>query len=452
MKNLNIIKQVVIAVIAILVTVSTAAQVTTKGLSPGYNTLNSFVDASIVRDSRIDQPLDLLNDFYPAIEITISDHDNVRRRADVQEDDLKIIVAPSLSYRTDIGRHQFYVSYSGRFTYHSDIDVEDSKSNSLVSQLGLDLTRRWDLNVFAGIGNSYEERGISGSRALTAFEASLNIGPDEIDYYQYGADLIYGRKVSPLNAVLGFEKHTSKFTDDFDSDENIIGGRDRDIDSLHFDISYQIGSKTSVFGRIQRSDTDYIQAFNSLDSEQTDYLLGIRWRPSNALSGVIGVGSSEKDFIDPSRSDYEGDSYYVNLNYMFNPFSVVSLSASRAVEEPGDDFSDFYESSLFGVAWDHSLTSLLGFNVYAKWVDDEYNTGRNDEFFDFGVALDYVWKPWLTAGIYYGQIERESTLDEIEYEDSYFGIRLKSDLRPLLRGRRNVEEPDSFTYPEAGNK
>ena len=107
---------------------------------------------------------------------------------------------------------------------------------------------------------------------------------------------------------------------------------------------------------------------------------------------------------------------------------------------------------MLGVAWDHGLTSQLGFNVYAKWVDDEYNTGREDEFIDFGLGLDYAWKPWLTAGIYYGQIERKSTSDEIDYEDSYFGIRLRSDLRPLLRGRRNVEEPDSFEYPQASNK
>ncbi len=452
MKTLKIIQQLSIGLLATLVVVSAGAQVTSKGISPAYNTLNSFVDGSIVRDSGIDQPLDLLNDFYPAIEITISDHDNVRRRADIQEDDMKVIVAPSLAYRTNIGRHQFYVAYSGRFAYHDELNQEDSQSNSLVSHLGLDIARRWDLNVFAGIGNSFEERGISGSRAFNQFIPGLDAGPDEIDYYQYGADLIYGRKVSPLNAVLGFEKHTSKFTNNFQGDENIIGGRDRDIDSIHFDISYQIGSKTSIFGRVQKSDVDYDRAFNSLDSEQTDYLLGVRWRPSNALSGVIGVGSSDKDFIDPTRSDYSGDNYYVNLDYMLNPFSVVSLSASRAVEEPGDDLSDYYESSLLGIAWDHGLTSQLGFNVYAKRVDDEYNTGRDDEFIDFGLSLDYAWKPWLTAGIYYGQIERDSTLDELDYDDSYFGIRLRSDLRPLLKGRRNVEEPDSFEYPQASNK
>jgi len=42
----------------------------------------------------LNQPLDLLNDFYPAITVTIADHDNVRRRPGVQESDLKI-VAPT---------------------------------------------------------------------------------------------------------------------------------------------------------------------------------------------------------------------------------------------------------------------------------------------------------------------------------------------------------------------
>ena len=68
------------------------AQVSTLGLPPAASTGTSFVDASIVRDSQINQPLDLLNDFYPAVEVTIYDHDNVRRRSDIQEEDLKISV------------------------------------------------------------------------------------------------------------------------------------------------------------------------------------------------------------------------------------------------------------------------------------------------------------------------------------------------------------------------
>lgn len=442
-----------VGAIVALISVSATAQVASQGLSPASNTYRSYVDASIARDSGINQPLDLLNDFYPAVEVEISDHDNVRRRTDIQEEDLKMTVSPSLAYRTDIGRHQFYAAYNGVFTYHDDLDQEDAQAHALNAKLGLDLSRRWDLNLFGGLGEAFEERGISGSRPFNQLVPNLDTGPDEIDYHFYGVDLIYGRKASPLIAVLGYEKYIANFENNDQGFTNISGNRDRESDSVHFDISYKIGARTAVFGRVQYTEVDYDRAANSLDSEQTDFLLGLRWKPSNALSGVAGIGSTDKDFIDPARQDYDDAIYYVNLNYAFNPLSNLKLSASRVVEEPGDDQSDYYESDLLGIGIDHALTSTLSFNAYAKWIDDNYNTNREDEFFDFGVGLDYFWRPWLTAGIYYSEIERKSNFETVEYEDRYFGIRLRSDLRPLLRGRGSQVEPyDSFDYPRRNGK
>lgn len=424
-------------------------QVTTRGLSPASNTYRSFVDSSIVRDSRLNQPLDLLNDFYPAIEVTIAKHDNVRRRSDVQEDDLLIVAAPSLGYRTDIGRHSFYAAYSGVFTFHDELSEEDAQSNNVFARLGLDISRRWDATLLGGFGRSFEERGVSGSRPFNRFIADVETGPDEIGHGFYGIDVIYGQNVSPLVGVLGYEKHITSYKNNFQgADDNPTGGRDRDTESLHLDLSYRFMPKTSVFGRIERQEINYDRSLNNLDSEQTDFLLGLRWSPTNTLSGVVGLGQSDRDFDDPLRSGYSGSTYYANLGYMINPFSNVHFSASKSLEEPGDDMSDFYVSELIGIGWDHAITPELVFSIFAKWIDDDYQADREEQFFDYGLALDYAWKPWLSAGLYYGEIERDSTLDDVAYEDRYFGIRLRSDLRSLLRGRRSwVVEPDSFEYP-----
>ena len=111
-------------------------QVAERGINPAANTLRSFQDASLNRDSGQFQPLNLLNDFYPSIEVRIEDHDNVRRRPDVEEDDLLITVSPSLGYRTNFGRHQFYAAYNGTFTFHQDLTQEDAQENTLNAKLG----------------------------------------------------------------------------------------------------------------------------------------------------------------------------------------------------------------------------------------------------------------------------------------------------------------------------
>jgi len=447
----------------ILVGISTAtvvgvstAQVSDKGLSPPANTSGSYRNASIARDSRLNEPLDLLNDFYPAIAVTISDHDNVRRRPDIDEPDLKIVATPSLAYRTNIGRHHFYAAYTGTFTFHQDLEQEDAESNNLAAKLGLDIARSWDLDLFAALGESFEERGISGSRGFDGFVRNgFADGPEEIDYLTYGADLAFGRKAGVLSAVLGFEHTDTRFKnaeliDGLDSSE-----RDRESDSLHFDLNWQFAATTSVFGRIQKTDVDYDSSFNTLDSEQTDYLIGLRWKPSGAISGVAGIGRTDKNFDASFRGDYEGSTYYVNLNYMINPFSNIELAASRFIEEPGDELASYYESDYFGVGWNHSLTPKVSFDVYAKWIDDDYDIDRRDKFMDWGLGLDYAWRRWLTAGIYYAEIERESNREDVAYEDAYIGIRLRSDLRSLFSGSRDderIREPDSFKYPNSYSK
>jgi len=423
------------------------AQIVDQGISAAGNTSRSFQDASIARDSRLNAPLDLLNDFYPAIEIQVADHDNVRRRPDIQEQDIRWVVNPSLAYRTNLGRHQFYVAYNGTFVFHQDLDQEDSQANTLNANLGLDLTRRWDLELFAAIGESFEERGISGSRDFSDLvNFGEDSGPEDIDFTRFGADLVFGRKIGIVTGVVGFEHTETNF-----SNEDLIAGidpqgRDRETDSLHLDVDWRFASNTSVFGRIEFTETDFQSSFSDLDSEQVNFLIGLRLKATARLSGVVGLGQSDRDFEVENREDFDSEIFYGNLAYAFNPFSRLNLAISRAIEEPGDVESDFFVSDLIGLSWQHSITPRIDFNIYGKIIEDDYNSGRIDEFTDWGLGLDYRWRDWLGLGIYYGEVERESTLQGIDFEDNFIGLRLRSDLRRFFGGRQRQSElePGSF--------
>ena len=431
-----------------LIPLSVAAQVASKGIAPASNTFRSFQDASIARDSGLNLPLDLLNDFYPAIEVTIADSDNVRRRPDLDEPDQVITAAPSLAYRTNIGRHKFYAGYTGRFTFHQDIEQEDAESHVVNASLGLDIARSWDLDLFAGYGDSFERRGISGTLPFDSIQVGgFSNGPNEVEFRNYGADLIYGRKLEKWQAVLGYEYYETDFTNNGQGDDNPLGNRSRSATSVHFDLNYRIGNKLSVFGRIEKTDIDFDRSLDTLDSDQTDFLLGLRWKPSNALSGVVAIGHSDRDFDLEGRSSFDGEIYYANLSYNINPFSVIDFAASRAVEEAGDNLSDFFVSDLIGVSWTHSITPQLVFNAFAKRIEDDFSTDREDRFFDFGLALDYAWKSYLTVGIFYNDIERRSTLDNIEFDQVSYGIRLRSDLRSLLGSSRRERGPEPSSFP-----
>ena len=425
------------------------AQISSLGLSPAANTTSDFVDSSLVRDSNIDQPLDLLNDFYPSIQVTIANHDNVRRRSDLDESDTRLTITPALAYRTNFGQHQFYAAYTGSFIFHDELGQEDVSANILNAQLGLDLGRRFDLNLFGRVAETFEERGASGSRTFNELLIGEDTGPDEISTDSFGFDLIYGRKISRFGATLGYDRNSTEFTNNLQGDNNLTGNRDRNSDSWHLDVSYLIGTRTTAFVRYQFTETDFDREFNSLDSDQDDYLIGLRWKPANSLSGAIGIGATERDFSDSTREDYEGERYYANLNYAFSPFSNLTFGASRNVEEPSDLESDFFISDLLGVNFDHSFTPLIGFNAHVKWIEDDFNSGREDEFFDWGVALNYNFRSWLTAEIFYSEVERDSNDAGFDFSDRLFGVTFRTDLRSILNRNNGGNELNSFKYPRA---
>ena len=424
------------------------AQVDIRGINTAPNLAGSFGGASLPRDSEFSEPLDLLNDFYPSVEVRLENHSNIRRRHDVSESDTKLIVEPVLAYRTSLGRHEFYAAYSGRFDRHQDITSEDSDSHNLDAKIGFDVSRRWDIDVFGAIGSAREERGVSGTRDfLIGVDGDLDIndGRDRIQYERYGADLIYGQKLNGLKAVLGFERGGSTFRSS-NGDELLAGDRDRDTESIHFDIEYRLASQTAIFGRIERTTTDFDRSTGSLDNEQLDWLVGLRVKPTSRLSGVIGYGQSDRDFDDDSIGGFDGNTYYANVTYSIAPFSTIQFGAARSVEEPGSSDASFFVSELFSVSWDHALTQRLDFGAYAKAINDDFDNGREDDFFDWGLTLDYALRNWLTLGAYYEEIDRSSNFDGISYEDNIIGLRLKSDLRSFFSSRRDKHkvEPSSF--------
>jgi len=422
MKQFNKLTAVASACIALTVCSNVYAQgantsITNAGISPASNTYRSFNDSSLTRDREIQDTFDLLDDFYPSLEVSYISHDNVRRRSGVQESDDVIRISPSVQYKGNIGRHDLYLSASASSKRHDFFEEEDASATNIRGAVRFDLTKKIDVDLSASLLSTYEERGVSGT---TGFVQSPD-GPEEVDVDILSADFRYGTGVSRLNATVGVEKESSEYQ------REEASNRDRDRDSVSFDVSYDVGASTSAFVRLTNSDIDYADA--DLDSDESSALVGLRFKPTGKFDGVFGIGTSDKDFVNPEREDYDGGKHYANLNYALKPYSTISLNASKSVEEPGEDAADYYVTDLLGLAWNHSLNDKLSFGIYTKTFDDEYNNGRTDTFDDKGINVEYAFRNWLTAGLEFGSIERESNRENVAYEDDYVGLTLKSNLR-----------------------
>jgi len=368
-------------------------------------------------DNEIQDAFDMLGDFYPSIELSYTSHDNVRRRPNADEEDTVLRIKPSLEYGTKIGRHGLYLSVGADSKTHGDYESEDADALKVRGAVNLDVSKRIDVDLFASTEDTYEERGVSGTTGFVQAED----GPEEVDIDSFGAEIKYGHYISPLNVVVGYESSSIGY------ERTAAGDQERDIDEVRLDASYDLSATTAAFVRYTQTDIDYLTG--TLDSDQSTAMVGLRFRPGGKVNGAFGIGTTDKNFSDEAREDYSGSTHYANIAYQLKPYSTVSLNASRKVEEPGEDNSDYYVTDLIGASWDHSLTDRLSVGVYTKTFEDDYNNGRVDEFNDSGLNVKYAFKDWLTVGLTYGSVERDSNRENNSYEDNYVGVSLKSSLR-----------------------
>lgn len=411
------------------------------GVSPASYTAQSFNSTPFTRDGDIyDNVETLLSDFYPTLAITYSKHDNVMRDFDGSEDTV-LTVSPGFSYRTDIGQHSAYISYQGQWRKLNNFKDEESTSHNLDGLTRLRVGSRSQIDLFGGLGRVYERRGASGSRPFgeflgtTGYNPDLDTGPDEVKLGFYGVEGIYGGGgASRIRLAAGVQRQNVSYGNNNQGDSNISGNRDRVRTQYHIDAGYELTNATSVFGRYELSDVDFERAIASLDSEEMSFLVGLRWAPTTSnLSGQIGIGNIEKDFVDPARSDFDGTRYYANLNYTPTQFLDFGIFASKYIEETGDQLSDYYVSNILGASANYSFSDRLNGYVFGKLISDEYELGRVDDFKDYGVGLKYDLYRWLALGLQYTHTERDSTLEQANYTDNYYGITLSSDLRGLYQ-------------------
>ncbi len=364
---------------------------------------------------------------YPSIEIVMRHHENVfRRPAGEERSDTIVAVRPALLYRTNIGRHDLQLRYGTSIERHQEFPSEDTTDHGGSAVMNLDITERLNVDLFTEYQSNHEARGTSASRLPGPID--LLSGPDEFDLTRYGGDLTYGRRDSMFQLTAGAIGSDWRFTN------NDQEGRDRDEDRIYATLYYNLSPRTSLFLRGVFDDIDFVSPASDLDNEETGYFFGARWEATVATSGEVGIGRVEKEFDAPARGTDETSSYFARIIWQPKPFSTVALHASKTFEETTELDSEFIESRLIGMNWDHALTDRWAFFLYVNETRDKFSDGRRDTLHNYGLGLDYAFRSWLTFGVSYGMFERDSNAAEAEFEDQTLSLYARLGLSFGTRG------------------
>jgi hypothetical protein len=350
-------------------------------------------------------------DFSFNIAIGASWHSDPDRDGDDFEKDEALTITPTLRYQNFLGRHPYELYYAAGYENFNELSTEDSDYQTFGGAIKLDFSEKLVGDIYASKTEAEEQRGASSSRNSIAL-----FPEDEYTKDNLGARLTFGRRDNIMQIYVGVEGDEIRFNN------NLQDVRDRDQDTLDAGIFFNVGPKTTIFLHAMETDIDYQLVAPNQDSTETSLTLGLTWEANEAFSFSLEAGDLDKDFDDPTTSDFSGTTYTGKMVWSPTDENNLSLYTARTTEESAITSSSFYISELRGIEFSQKIGDRTTFSTHYATSEDDFTNGRIDDVTDYGISLGFSVAEWMNLGIGYGIAERDSNDNAFDFDDEVYSI------------------------------
>ncbi len=247
--------------------------------------------------------------------------------------------------------------------------------------------------------------------------------------YSYGTSSASGR----VELTAGYELIK------YDDREEVLGFRDsefldyRDRDYLRYGAAfyYKVAPSTDLVLDATRQEITYDEAAdpaNPLDSVENKVLAGLSWNTNSYTRSYAKIGYKQKKFDAANREDFSGVAWEVGMAYKPVSYSQFRLSTTADTRET-NGLADYIRSRTYTLNWEHSWVDRLSTNAEIAFIADDYEGQaanlREDDTTRFSVGMDYMFRRWITLGVYYQLNERDSNRDTIDFDRDVIGLTAK---------------------------
>ncbi|MCP4043657.1 MAG: outer membrane beta-barrel protein [Gammaproteobacteria bacterium] len=346
--------------------------------------------------------------FILAMEAELIHDDNVFRTESGRRGDSFFVLSPKVSFKDRIRKHILTLLYKGDYALYRHLHDQDYQDHELSAGLLLDLTKKLNVEIKAGALLGHDSVGTIGN-PITG-----GIGdPDRYRETHISGEVTYGRRIAVVQLALKLETRPIRYTN---NNQEI---RDRDEDSAVATAYYNLRPKLSLLAEVGRTDIDYRNAglFNP-DSEETSYLLGLRWEATIKTTGEIKFGWQEKKPDDPTVKKYRGSTLRADILWEPKPFSKVRILALRETDEATLPGTSEYVLNDLQIGWRHGITRRLTLDTVAGFQRAEHSNNEEDDYLSLRTGLKYKLQDWLEVGGSIQHERRESTLSGSDYRDN----------------------------------
>lgn len=198
--------------------------------------------------------------------------------------------------------------------------------------------------------------------------------------------------------------------------------------NLGAQLYYNISPKTNFFVEYMFSDIAY-KDYEINDSKNHSIGLGVKGQVAPKVTGLAKVTYDLRKYDEELDGKDEKDlvGYLVSLEWKPTTVNTIRLTGERNLKETKFDNNRYFKDTTLSLYADQKLNNKLTAHVTLIWDQmhyDHYVSGmkRADDLFLVRPGVDYQFKDWLTAGVWYQFRARHSTLNEAEYENNKAGV------------------------------
>ncbi|MDY6854457.1 MAG: outer membrane beta-barrel protein [Thermodesulfobacteriota bacterium] len=341
--------------------------------------------------------------------------DNVYQTSDEEESDLITTLSPFIGFALPVKRHVIKFDYMADIIKYSEYNEHDTEDHLLKGLIDLQFQDKWNVKF----GNDW-----NSSSTPPEFETD-----ERNDFYLNTSFAKVSYKFADRYTINTDYKHiTKRFDKSYPKYSDRLDNFDRD--DIGASIVYQAWAKTSIlfeyiFTDIDNEDYD----FPSTDSESHTAYIGLIWKATAKLTGVIKGGYIGRDY-DDAGEDETDFAYYADLTYNWSKDTIFLFSGAREILETSvtaeeGPYGTNYISTSADISLEHRFTSKLSSSFGVSYTLNDFSEKgtigkkRKDDRYTVTAGLTHkIIKDWLIGNLKYDLTNNESNIAIEDYKEN----------------------------------
>lgn len=355
---------------------------------------------------------------------------------ELEESDWITHLQPGLLVQYSLGvRGSLSLGYLGDFARYSDNDDNDWQTHKYF----FDLAYQAPGGLILAINNTYTD-----AEDPYGNDNEYKLGIPQTERWNNDLKSKIGYNFGNSFKVLAYCNY---FKQDYANLEDYT----QNYEEYEFGVGFQrrLLPKTWGFVRYHYGERDYYShpafvngiATNSSEANDCDFSwhrvnAGLTWESGAKISGELNFGYKWSDYdneFDAGGRKYDDEDTWIaatSITYAATPSTTLALNIVRAVRTTSADTKEYYDDTTVGISLQQALWRKLSLLAGFRYGNNDYNLpvarSREDDNYNANLELSYQLRDWLTAGIGYQYMRKDSNYVENDYTDNQVLVSVKA--------------------------